>query len=181
MGGIYALERIARDSERDHWQVMEVLTALVREEPPHRESKLCIQPIAADIQAILTVLGRRNPKYDRKGLRLDLSGTHLHGARLMCGNLEHVMFSGANLRNASFFRVNFRGSIFQNTILHGTDLWESTFQECDFGGAILIGANIEKAGLSEAVELTKEQVQFAKHGRLAQLPANWRDIDVQGK
>jgi ABC-type nickel/cobalt efflux system permease component RcnA len=31
LGGIYALERIARDSERDHWPIMEVLTAFVRE------------------------------------------------------------------------------------------------------------------------------------------------------
>ena len=30
LGGIYALERIARDSEKDHWTVMEVLTAYVR-------------------------------------------------------------------------------------------------------------------------------------------------------
>lgn len=29
LGGIYALERIARDSESDHWAVMEVLTAFV--------------------------------------------------------------------------------------------------------------------------------------------------------
>jgi hypothetical protein len=34
LGGIYALERIARDSESDHWAVMEVLTAFVREQPP---------------------------------------------------------------------------------------------------------------------------------------------------
>ena len=31
LGGIYALERIARDSTRDHWTIMEVLTAYVRE------------------------------------------------------------------------------------------------------------------------------------------------------
>jgi hypothetical protein len=31
LGGIYALERIARNSESDHWTVMEVLTAFVRE------------------------------------------------------------------------------------------------------------------------------------------------------
>ena len=31
LGGIYALERIARDSQKDHWTVMEVLTAFVRE------------------------------------------------------------------------------------------------------------------------------------------------------
>src|SRR5207247_3128017 len=31
LGGIYALERIARDSAKDHWQIMEVLTAYVRD------------------------------------------------------------------------------------------------------------------------------------------------------
>jgi hypothetical protein len=30
LGGIYALERIAQDSERDHWTVMEVLCSFVR-------------------------------------------------------------------------------------------------------------------------------------------------------
>ena len=33
IGGIYALERIARDSARDHPTVMEVLTAFIREGP----------------------------------------------------------------------------------------------------------------------------------------------------
>ncbi|MBI2881185.1 MAG: hypothetical protein HYY21_06330 [Candidatus Tectomicrobia bacterium] len=36
LGGIYALERIARDSRRDHWPIMEVLTAFVREKAPLR-------------------------------------------------------------------------------------------------------------------------------------------------
>jgi len=30
LGGIYALERISKDSAKDHWQVMEVLMAYVR-------------------------------------------------------------------------------------------------------------------------------------------------------
>lgn len=34
LGGIYALERIAEDSERDHWPIVEVLTAYVREHSP---------------------------------------------------------------------------------------------------------------------------------------------------
>jgi hypothetical protein len=33
LGGIYALERIANNSEDDHWTIMEVLTAFVREPP----------------------------------------------------------------------------------------------------------------------------------------------------
>lgn len=34
LGGIYALERIAWDSEKDHWPIMEVLTAYLRENAP---------------------------------------------------------------------------------------------------------------------------------------------------
>ena len=181
LGGIYALERIARDSERDHWQVMEVLTAFAREKSPHCKDKPCIQPIAADIQAILTVLGRRNPKYDWKGLRLDLSDTHLHGARLLGANLEHVMLTGANLRNASFFRVNFRGAIFQDTILQGTVFQKSRLIDCYFERAImqeadLQGSDITNADLREARHLTEEQVKSANKGRSAQLPADLRDI-----
>jgi hypothetical protein len=37
LGGIYALERIASDSQRDHWQVMEVLTAYIRENAPRKD------------------------------------------------------------------------------------------------------------------------------------------------
>src|SRR6185437_5342840 len=61
LGGIYALERIANDSERDHWPVMEVLTAYVRENAPSRrkpgqpsEQQPPDKRPSTDIQAILT-------------------------------------------------------------------------------------------------------------------------------
>jgi hypothetical protein len=38
IGGIYALERIARDSARDHPTIMEVLTAFIREHSPRNTS-----------------------------------------------------------------------------------------------------------------------------------------------
>jgi hypothetical protein len=34
LGAIYALERISKDSPRDHWSIMETLTAYVREHAP---------------------------------------------------------------------------------------------------------------------------------------------------
>jgi hypothetical protein len=36
LGGIYALERIARDSPTDHWTIIEVLSTYVRENSPAR-------------------------------------------------------------------------------------------------------------------------------------------------
>ena len=56
LGGIYALERLAKDSETDHGPIMEVLTAYVREKAPRKNDDS--EPQAAerpptDIQAIL--------------------------------------------------------------------------------------------------------------------------------
>ena len=59
LGGIYALERIAKDSPEDHRQVMEVLTAYVRENSRWEYRKKGKQPyrkVPSDIQAILTVI-----------------------------------------------------------------------------------------------------------------------------
>ena len=83
IGGIYALERIARDSARDHPVVMEVLQTFVREHSPApfvRASEAeqgagGVDHMQADIQAAVTVIGRRNYSYDRG--TLDLYGTDL--------------------------------------------------------------------------------------------------------
>jgi hypothetical protein len=48
LGGIYALERIARDSKEDHWTVLEVLAAYIREnasqESAQNSSEARVQP-----------------------------------------------------------------------------------------------------------------------------------------
>ena len=187
LGGIYALERIAKDSQRDHWQVMEILTAFVRENSPQVQDNT-VQPIAKDIQAILTVIGRRNPKYDQKKLRLDLTGTYLHQAKLTDANLEHVDFTGANLRTALFLQVNFRGAIFQDTTLQGTTFKQSNLTKCYFKRALMQGAdlqgsnlsnadlsdaNLSNADLSEAKNVTKEQVESAITNQKTKLPINY--------
>src|SRR5512142_2190097 len=68
LGGIYALERVARDSARDHPTVMEVLTAFIREhsneqwppsDPGGQEQE---RSTRADVQAAVTVVGRRDAK-----------------------------------------------------------------------------------------------------------------------
>lgn len=68
--GIYALERLARDSPRDHPLIIEVLTAYVRRNvsepcPPAGEAGVEERSIVTtDVQATLTVLRRRNPAND---------------------------------------------------------------------------------------------------------------------
>ena len=92
LGGIYALERIAKDSPKDEWTIMEVLTAYVRQNAPMREpfklpggelqhtgtrqlhivSEHKELNVRADIQAVLTIIGRRDTNYYAHGMRLDL-------------------------------------------------------------------------------------------------------------
>jgi hypothetical protein len=123
LGGIYALERIARDSKKDHRVVMEVLTTYVREhspreyddqgskktsQPAEAPTQIDKSPIAADIQAILTVLGRRVVKYDKEPLYL--SGTDLQGADLFEANLSGARLAGANLGGANLIRANLSGA-----------------------------------------------------------------------
>jgi hypothetical protein len=132
LGGIHALERIVRDSESDHWAVMEVLTAFVREQSRDRKTVLKeslegntesqgqkvnvghvieLQQqktlnVAGDIQAILTVLGRRRRTYKDEESRLNLSHTTLEGVNLWRANLQRAMLSGANLQSANLPEAN---------------------------------------------------------------------------
>jgi Pentapeptide repeats (8 copies) len=182
LGAIYALERIAHDSPRDHWTIMEVLTAYVRQnapaapkgEPP--EKPLPEKP-RTDIQAILTVLGRRlvGPKRERPDQRLSLTATHLQvaildkanlqgaalnnanlqGAVLMGANLQRAFVWEANLQDAVLMEANLQGASLRKANLRGAILWEADLQGADLyranlQGAILWNANLRGADLREA-------------------------------
>jgi hypothetical protein len=143
LGGIYALERIANESERDHWPIVEVLCTYVRNVAPikpqqstRRSSPVPEHP-EPDIQAILTVLGRRDRKYEKSTEILDLNSADLRGA-----DLSRAYFSGAYLNGTSLNRAN-------------------------LAMAYVIGAN-----LSNAKDLTQEQIDEAYGDSTTKLPAN---------
>jgi Pentapeptide repeats (8 copies) len=129
IGGIYALERIARESEEDHWPIMEVLTAYVRqhahsprEEGQGDEADAAIEKESVedssgesettevptpdpDIQAIMTVLGRRTRSFgEGEPEALDLHETRLSKANLWEANLKGANLSGADLSRAYLTR-----------------------------------------------------------------------------
>ncbi|MEO1354028.1 MAG: hypothetical protein AAFW84_35640, partial [Cyanobacteria bacterium J06635_15] len=84
LGGIYSLERIARDSKEDHPVVMEVLTAFIRNRAGITEQRQQGSFISSfvsqgnsqesavkpnqDIQSALTVIGRRNANNEQQRL-----------------------------------------------------------------------------------------------------------------
>jgi len=183
LGAIYALERIAFDSPRDHWPIMEVLTAYVRQNAPapaqieqgtEAESKKPEKKIAKEpatvIQAILTVLGRRKRDHRRedKNRRLDLSYSDLDGARFVGAHLVATSFEGANLDRAQFFSTTLTNVYFRNAHLTNVDFSNATIRT-SFGEAHLDGADFRGA-----LGLTVAQFAYAKGVEQAQFDDAFR-------
>ena len=115
IGGIYALERVARDSGRDHPAVMEVLTAFIREHsreqwppPDHPASQEQERSSRPDVQAAVTVVGRRDVERDIR--RIDLARATLTRANLRGANLARADLTSANLSRANFTRADLYGA-----------------------------------------------------------------------
>ena len=165
LGGIYALERIAKDSKEDHPVVMEVLTAFIREraiEPAESSSfagefitesssningRLTQKP-SQDIQSALTVIGRRNNDNDQR--RLNLQGVYLQGADLSGANLQGADLSGANLQEAYIDDANLEGAWLGRANLQGAHLSGANLQEVNLWKANLEGAWLQDANLQGA-------------------------------
>jgi hypothetical protein len=123
LGGIYALERIAKNSKDDRATIAEILTAFVRghstwsdpdgdadSSEPAQQKLADLRVRAPDVQAAMTVLGRRALPSGRvqplwlSGVDLrkaDLYGAHLEGADLYGAHLEGADLRGANLEVAT--------------------------------------------------------------------------------
>jgi hypothetical protein len=154
-GGIYALERIARDSERDQGPIVEVLIAYVRSHAPWppQETEEVLVPKSRrrpppDVQAALRVLGRRDPGRDEKGLRLRLSDVDLRGANLRGGRLEGARFRRSNLEGAHLEGAQLQGAKFRKANLHKADL--ASAPDLGLSGANLAGADLKGANLESA-------------------------------
>jgi len=142
---------------------MEVLAAFVREQsgkqsehPPDAAG----QTASADVQAAMTVIGRRDARRDRQPI--DLTGAilphaKLDGANLADAALGHAVFAhatligtdlasadlaGANLVSATLLNTNFSGAR-----LPGADLSNALLGGADFTGAWLVDANLTGASV----------------------------------
>lgn len=150
LGGIYALERIARVSRRDRGTIAEVLAAFVR-----TRATSTITPLETDIDAALVVLGRLPRPLGVVG-RIDLRGARLPGVRLEGANLESAdlrdaMLDGADLRGAKLSGALFDGAQLKNADAAGADLRRASFasgahlEAARFGGARLQEARFDGA------------------------------------
>jgi uncharacterized protein YjbI with pentapeptide repeats len=151
IGGIYALERIARDSAKDQPTVMEVLTAFIREHsrepwpPPDTGDEGQERLTRPDVQAAVTVMGRRERGSVRDFRRIDLSAANLTRARLTGANLFFADLTRADLTGANLFFAQLAGAL-----LTDANLADANLTRADLTGARLTGADLTRADLTGA-------------------------------
>jgi hypothetical protein len=144
LGGIYVLEGVMNTSKQYHRPVLEALCAFVRD---GTKGKVSDRP-AIEIQAALTVIGRRVSEYLGADI-VDLTDAHLRGADLNSradlsgASLDGTILSGAGLRNADLTRAN----------LHGADLSGADLRDARLDGADLSGADLSGAKLHDQDQL----------------------------
>lgn len=173
LGGIYALERIAQDSERDHITVMEILCSYVRENADVRDMiyrKENVNP-RADIKAVMTVIGRRSVDRitferdsGRNGLpapyRLDLAYTNLSRLNLTDMRLDHARFSSVDFSNAALRGTRFIGAV----------MLEAIFKEAWVDGADFTLAIVFKVDFTSAENLSDGQIQSMFGNNTTKIP-----------
>lgn len=171
IGAIYALERVAWDSNGYYNIIMALLAAFVREHDPAPDAKPPTEP-DTDVQTALTVLlGHDHPEQlDLHGIRVpgailkgdlrntkltssDLTGTELIEANLTCVNMHKGDPSCANLTAADLTRAtltlaNMTYATLARANLTDADLTDADLTDADLTDADLSGANLTRANLT---------------------------------
>lgn len=173
LGGIYALERIANESEKDYWPIMEILTAYVRKNASLKantnkkftfismdiqadESTTTdvpdVETISIDIQAVLIVIGRRKYFFNAgESIRLNLSGTYLRKAILKEFHLERTNFGYAHLQYAYLGEAHLEQTVFIESHLENSYIRHAYLENSVFIGAHLENADFSWSHLEEAL------------------------------
>lgn len=197
LGGIFALEKIAYESVTDHWTIMEILTAYIRENAKWTQHKqeqgggLVLEnnqtngaepsgKIPADIQAIMTVIGRR--KWVVREMEelhvINLRLTNLGHVELRKAYLERANLRGCNLERANFVEAHLAGAFLVGANLTGANLLKADLQGANLAGANLAESNLKGANLKGA-NLTKAKLRGARLAGAVLDGANMTEVNMQ--
>jgi uncharacterized protein YjbI with pentapeptide repeats len=210
VGGIFVLEQIAQSSPEDHWAVIEVLTSYIRDqslqkksvfEPKIEEDKNQLQDfnyqailnkrrtenvtsVTTDTQAALTVIGRRNSRYDPKDKVINLRFCDMRGADLKNAKLNNADLTGANISRANMESAKLLGTILQSANLTSSVLNNAKLRKAKLNHAQLNYADLEETDLQDAdltnAQLKQANLQRAKLNRSVLRLVCFVSADLQG-
>jgi hypothetical protein len=152
IGGIYALERIARNSIRDRDAIISTLSAFIRThatrpaDEPEGEAAESLAMRASDIQTAITVLGRM-PRAGTEE-RVRVPNTDLRRSRLWQLNLDQALMGGIDLRGARLWDASLVAADLGHADLRDADLSRARLEDTWLVGADLRGARLDDAILT---------------------------------
>jgi hypothetical protein len=161
VGGIFALERLARDSASDQLAIGEILAAFIRthaawpaghwshpDQHPTAdvdEMMLWLTDRAPDVRTAVLVLGRY--PHEQREHTLALRRVDLRRTNFYHGTLTKVDLADSNLAACYAAGVRWERCRFSNTDLRKTRLMGATLDKSDFRRAHLQEADLEGASL----------------------------------
>jgi len=158
LGGVYALERLMRDSPEDEPNIIAVLCAFVRihASTPAGADRPMPASSPADVQASVTVLARRpyptapaNSVLDLTGSRLSMPAAALPGATLAGASLLHANLAGSNMRGSDLSSADLSAANLRRADLSQVNLSDAYLTHADLTQANLRDANLRRARLGQ--------------------------------
>ena len=147
LGGIYGLEGVMNGSAQYHQPVLEALCAFVRDGTMEKVSN---KP-ATDIQAALTVIGRRTAGPGNVSFNnARIPGATLEFVNLRDADLRHADLSYADLFNANLRDADLNQARLESAFLLGANLSYANMSETDLTAARLLHVNLFRAFLNHA-------------------------------
>ncbi len=171
LGALYALERIAQDSIRDHIQIMEMLCAYIRTNSPATDNN---EKLREDILAAITIIARRG--FSKSGKeRVKEEKIHVCYIELNNCNLCNATFGNADMSDARLINSNLHEAYFDYTNL--SDAWINNsnmsgafFRKTDMENTETSGAYAYTGDFSECKNLIQKQVNQMFLGKNVDLP-----------
>ena len=152
LGAIYALERIAKDSDRDHQTIMEILCAYIRENAKAVEA--APNPLgewpetgAWEASDSLTLLADRRQSLTTWIAGLPAPRIDIQAAATVIGRR---LKSRASAEKRASFRLDLRGANLRRADLKGAQLEGANLRGARLEGANLSGANLKDANWAGA-------------------------------
>ncbi|GGW95183.1 hypothetical protein GCM10010341_15440 [Streptomyces noursei] len=149
-----------KDSEKDHWTVVEVLASFVRNRCERQDDTQIVEvdgehgiltisnPPNRDGVAAFEVLCRR-PNRD-EAHRVDLRNVTLHDVHIECGRLQDFDLSEADLREATFISCNLASARLNRAVLDKVTLATCNLSRVTLDEASLVGARFHNVCLEKA-------------------------------
>ncbi len=132
LGGIYGLQRLARNSPDDHYAVMEVLLAYAQRRfpwPPTGAEILTRERVPPDLEAICMALSKRRVDFETPEERPSLEHIDLRLVGLHDVDLQGGLIAQTNLANAYLHEANLSDVVFADADLSDAMLQEASLRE----------------------------------------------------